>query len=565
MKKIYVIMCFVFGLLTLQAAGLSKAGKYKKAVFTVTTYDANGKELASGQGIYLDASGKAVAAYHLFEGASRAVVTDADGKSYEVATLTGANELYDVITFRVRGIKKAPLLPMAAEESVPGAEVYVWTENTSKSGVAAAGTVKKVDRCGGEDSTAPYYTLAVNDGAGVSGGPVFNVAESVIGIYQEAAKRNDNKGYVLGLSYCNALTTNAFSATSKPFSSIHIPVALPADLSQAESLIYLVAGSQPLDTLLYSQYLDQMLTQFPGEPSGYLSRAAFYAVQGNKELADKDMGTALKVSKKLDETNYECAKIVYSYALVHPEDSLTRWNFDRVVSLCDEAYAKNPQVLYATLKGNAQYAKRDYAAAYTTYRTLCDGSEASPELWFYAMQSQKMQGATVEKQLELADSAMACFTTPYRKEAAPYIYMRAGLRKQAQLYREAVNDYNEYEHLNYGALSARFYYERMEAETQCRMYQQAIDDITKAVSLAPEDPDYLMEKASLELRLNLLDESLASCSSFLNRWKDSADIYRIQGVALCLKGDKTAGMKSFERARALGDDTVDSLIEKYAR
>jgi tetratricopeptide (TPR) repeat protein len=552
-------------LLTLQAAGLSKANKYKKAIFTVTTYGADGKELASGQGIYLDATGKAVAAYHLFVGASRAVVTDADGKTYEVGTLTGANELYDVITFRVKGQRKAQLLPVAAEEAVPGAEVYVWTENTSKNGVPAMGTVKKVDRCGGEDTTAPYYTLTVTDGTGVSGSPVFNSAESVIGIYQEAAKRNDSKGYVLGLSFCNALTTNAFSATSKPFSAVHIPVALPTDLSQAESLIYLVAGTQPLDTLLYSQYLDQMLTQFPAEPSGYLSRAAFYAVQENKELADKDMTTALKLSKKVDETNYECAKIVYSYALVHPGDSLTRWNFDRVISLCDEAYAKNPQTLYATLKGNAQYAKCDYAAAYTTYRTLCDGKEATPELWFYAMQAQKMQGASVEKQLELADSAMACFTTPYRKEAAPYIYMRAGLRKQAQLYREAVNDYNDYEHLNYGSLSARFYYERMEAETQCRMYQQAIDDITKSVSLDASNPEYLLEKASLELRLNLLDESLASCSNFLNRWTDNSDIYRVQGVALCLKGDKTAGRKAFEQARALGDDTVDALIEKYAR
>lgn len=558
-------LCLLTCVVATMAAGLSKAGKYKKAVFTVTTYGADGKELGSGLGVYLDASGKAVTAYHLFVGAWRAVVTDADGKQLEVATLTGANELYDVITFRVNGVKKSATLPVAGVEAVPGAEVQVWTEKTSKNGVTATGTVRKVDRCGGEDTTAPYYTLTMSDDGGVSGSPVFNSAEELVGIYQEAAKRNDRRGYVLGLSFCKELTTNAFSATSKPFSAVHIPVALPEDLSQAESLLYLVAGSQPLDTVMYKQYMEQMVTQFPGEPSGYLSRAAFYAVQGNKEAAEKDMTSALKVTKKADETNYECAKIVYSHALLHPEDSLTRWSFDRVIGQCDEAYAKNPQVLYRTLKGNAQYAKHDYAGAYATYRSLCDGAEASPELWFYAMQAKKMMNAPVAEQLELADSAVNCFTKPYRKEAAPYIYIRAGLRKQAGLYREAVNDYTDYEHLYYGSLSARFYYERMEAETECRMYQQAIDDVTKAVSMDAENPEYLLEKASLELRVNLLEECLASCTQFLNRWTEYSDIYRVQGVALCLKGDKVAGRKAFEQARALGDATVDALIERYGR
>jgi hypothetical protein len=80
-----------------------------------------------------------------------------------------------------------------------------------------------------------------------------------------------------------------------------------------------------------------------------------------------------------------------------------------------------------------------------------------------------------------------------------------------------------------------------------------------------ENPEYLLEKASLELRVNLLEECLASCTQFLNRWTEYSDIYRVQGVALCLKGDKVAGRKAFEQARALGDATVDALIEKYGR
>ena len=38
-----------------------------------------------------------------------------------------------------------------------------------------------------------------------------------------------------------------------------------------------------------------------------------------------------------------------------------------------------------------------------------------------------------------------------------------------------------------GRVTAAFYLQREQAEIQCKMYQQAINDINKAVEMTPED------------------------------------------------------------------------------
>lgn len=45
-----------------------------------------------------------------------------------------------------------------------------------------------------------------------------------------------------------------------------------------------------------------------------------------------------------------------------------------------------------------------------------------------------------------------------------------------------------------GQVSAEFYLIRTQAEMQCRMFQQAINDINKAIELDPQNVNYWVEK-----------------------------------------------------------------------
>ena len=76
-------------LVTAQPAAVKNAGK---AVFTLTTFKADGSLLASSHGIFVGKNGEAISQLKPFEGAASAVVIDNSGKKMNVIRILGANE-----------------------------------------------------------------------------------------------------------------------------------------------------------------------------------------------------------------------------------------------------------------------------------------------------------------------------------------------------------------------------------------------------------------------------------------------------------------------------------------
>ena len=74
------------GLLLAAAAVMAQPAPVKnaaKAVFTLTTFKADGQLLASSHGVFVDANGTALSDWSSFEGAASAVVIDATGKRFK--------------------------------------------------------------------------------------------------------------------------------------------------------------------------------------------------------------------------------------------------------------------------------------------------------------------------------------------------------------------------------------------------------------------------------------------------------------------------------------------------
>ena len=97
-----------------------------------------------------------------------------------------------------------------------------------------------------------------------------------------------------------------------------------------------------------------------------------------------------------------------------------------------------------------------------------------------------------------------------------------------------------------------------------RRYQQAIDDIKEAVNLEPNNILYRAELANVYLRVNMLDEAMATAQECINKAPSVSDGHLILGLAQCVKGDKENGLKNLERAKELGNSQAQTLIEKYA-
>jgi tetratricopeptide (TPR) repeat protein len=168
-------------------------------------------------------------------------------------------------------------------------------------------------------------------------------------------------------------------------------------------------------------------------------------------------------------------------------------------------------------------------------------------------------------QLALLDSCVAQFSRPYLKEVAPYLLSRAQLLMDLGRHRQAVSDLNDYEEVMKAQVNSNFYYMRFRVETEGRLFQQALNDIEKAITMTPQSDLYYAEKASLQIRVGLYDEAVETAKTSIQLAPEHSDGYLFLGLAQCLKDQKAEGVKNLQKAKELGDAQADELIEKYSK
>ena len=246
--------------------------KQRKAVVTVTTYGKDNQKKASGTGFFITETGEALSGYSLFKDAARATVTDADGKEYPVSRILGADELYDVIKFKVEVPKKAVFLPIAREPISQGVIAYLMPYSTGKITKFGEGPVSEVSKL---KEPFSYYKLSMALESGQVNAPVLTADGEVFGLAQEDASGKKEDSYAVSAGYANSLTIQSADAFNSTYSRIGIRKAWPSDVSQAQVSLYLMASSQ--DPKTYQATLNDFIATFPDSPDGYLNRANHYA------------------------------------------------------------------------------------------------------------------------------------------------------------------------------------------------------------------------------------------------------------------------------------------------
>ena len=330
-------------------------------------------------------------------------------------------------------------------------------------------------------------------------------------------------------------------------------------------------SAEQLDNESYLSVIHDVLAQSPNRTEGYIRLASYYMSTGDAAhhaLADENMKKALQVTTQKEETLYQVAKAIYSYmiSLKEGEEAYKEWSYDKALELIREAIKSNNQPLHVQLEGDILFAQGKYTEAFESYEKVNQTSLASAATFYSAAKTKQLiEGSDMNEVLALMDSAIVKLSKPYFGEAAPYFYERAELRAQAGKYREAVMDYNTFFEAVSGEVTALFYYQREQAEMQCRMYQQALNDINKAVDMEPEDVDFLVEKGSVHLRVNQLDEAIATFQKAISMNDQYAAAYRMLGYCQALQNKNKEACANFAKAKELGDTVVDQLIEKYCK
>lgn len=554
MKRITIILSLLM-VWTLASVAAPSAGDLKKALFLLTTYNADGSvRTADTYGVFTSATGEAIGPWSPLSGAASATVTDANGKTYPVETILGANELYDVCRFRVDA--KTTPVAIASSQASSGATLFLVVPNGKK-----AETVEtRLSRVETFMDKYAYYVFPSVEQSCSAGLPFVNAAGQLVGLLQKSGTSDDL--HATDANFYMAQSVTGLSVSDPVYRQTGIRLEMPKD--KKDALILLMMAGDQSDAAKYSRYVEDFIRIFPTEIDGYSARAQQKVVAGDFAGADEDMQTALRQAHDKAEAHAEYARVMYQKLVYNPDTLYKAWTFDRAIEEAREAYRLSPVPAYRHREAQITFSKGDYQGALDLFTSLTTTPlRQNGEVFFEAAQCKSQLKAPQSEVIALLDSAIYACPQPLTAIAAPYVLARGGEYDKAGEYRKALSDYNVYDTLMVGRASAEFYYTRYRCELQVKQYQQALEDIAHAAVVSGRDPFYVVEMASLQLRFNRYEEAIQAADICLERAPESTDAFIIKGLALIQSQKKEEGMQCLQRAKDLGDDRAQGLMEKY--
>ena len=560
MKKITIFITLL--LMPFMAMAQSSAvKKAAKSMFKLTTFDANGNLLHTGYGAFVDANGTCLATWEAFIGASKANIIDAQGRKYDVDCLIGANEIYNVSKFKVvvPEEKKMAITPITiAQTKIEAGNDSWFIEYDIKNPVIKKYQPSKVESF---QNDLPYYIYEQTAPDELAGSPFLNNNGELLGLMQPAKKRTDI--YCPSAQYAMSMTVSGFTSKQATMRLTQMRVALPDNFDQAVVALFMNQGSNANDNIL--GMADEFISKFPTASEGYNSKALYLTDKGQFAEAAKVMEEGIEKCEKKDEPHFDYSKLIFNKLLYSTDSTFTDWTLDKAIAEVDAAMGVNPLPVYNLHKGKILYTAKRYDEAYNIFLDVSKTNMRSAECFYNASLCLQANNAPKEKVVEMLDSAIACLPQPYKADAAPFLMIRGKYLDDNGMYRKAVADYNEYEKLMGKMLNGKFFYLKEQAELKAKLYQPALDDIDKAISLAPNEQLYYAEKAMLQVRVNKIDEGMATAQLCMTRFPDYGDGHAVYGLAQILKGKKKEGMSTLAKAKELGSDMAEPLIEKYSK
>lgn len=547
--------------------------KAKKAVFTITTYGKDGNQLSTGNGFFISESGEALSSYTLFKGAFKATVTDTEGKTFPVASILGADELYDVVKFQVSIPKKIAFLPVAADPVANGTVVYLLPYSTGKNAAFSSGAITEVSKL---KDPYNYYKLAIPLESAQLNAPLLTPEGQVLGLAQADASGKKDISYGLSAAYANSLAITSADFLNTVYTNIGIKRGWPKEIDQATVALYLINSMQ--DAKKQLETVNDFIASFPNSSEGYLSRASLYAYNRSLlaatpaeeanylTMAFDDIHTASKFDTKTGEVYYNQAKLIFGVASGDTTLNNPAWTMDAAMEAIQKAIKEEDQPAYQQLLGDLYFNQQQYQQAYDTYMIVNNSELASSGSYYFAAKAKEnISGFNIGDVIALLDKAIEKCGTSMPPEAGTYILERIDWKLRLSQYAEAVADYNLYETLLTGQISPNFYFLREQAKFRAGDLEGALADIQEAIHASPQTPDYYAEEASVYVRLQKYQEALESIKKAIEIAPDFAACYRLRGVCYVRLEKKAEACEALNKAKELGDPVADKLIKEHCK
>lgn len=546
MKRLYTIMVAMFVGISNIMAQPGSVQKIAKSVFTLTTFNKDGHIIASTQGVFIDNKGTAISTFKPFIGATKATIVDANGRSTDVDAILGADELYDVAKFRINASTTAANL---ANNTTPaGSKVWLVPYSIKK----PAFQQEEISSVETFNNTYNYYIFTTTVPDNAIGCPFVNKDGQVIGLIH-----SNGTVTAIDAQYAKQLKVTGLSTLDAALRETGIRTALPDTEQEAVMMMTLKKGqTSPAD---YEKYVNEFIGKFPASAYGYKEKAIKLSQDAKYEEAEKLMEECIKKATKKDEAYSAYADIIYQKTIYKGDSIYSAWNIDKAIEMIRKAYGVNALPAYKHQEAQYCYFKGDYQQALSMFLDLTKTNINSGELYYEAAQSKAQLNAPANEIEVLLDSAIS--VGQKTGMVAPYYLARAQFFDRQGEYRKALPDYNQYDSLTH-TVDPTFFYARYKCETKLRMWQQALLDIARTCYLAPKEPTYFAEWASLDLRVKRIDEGINAAKTCINLAPEYADGYLLLGLLQREKGQKQESIENLKKALELGDPRAEKYLKE---
>lgn len=546
MKRISIIIMTLVLCASSLMAQPGPVQKVSKSVFTLTTFNKDGGIIASTQGVFIDNKGTAISTFKPFVGATKASIVDASGKSMNVDAILGADELYDVAKFRIIGTTAAA--PIASKASVAGEKVWLVPYSIKKS------PFQQEDISSVENfmTTYNYYIFSTSVPENAVGCPFVNKNGQVIGLMH-----TNGQTTAIDANYAKQLKVTGLSTLDAALRETGIRTALPDTEQDAITMMTLKKGQIPGD--VYNEYTQEFINKFPTSAFGYKEKALYLVDQEKYDEAAKLMEQGIKKSAAKDEAHSNYADLIYQKIAYKGDSTYTAWTLDKAIDEAQKAYAAKPQPVYKHQEAQIYFLKGNYQKACDMFLDLTKSNLNGGELYFEAAQAKTHLKAPAQEIEVLLDSAISVGARTGM--AGNYYLARANFLNEQGQYRRAIQDYNMYDSIA-RPVDASFFYTRYQCETKLRMWQPALLDIARACYLAPKQPTFFAEWASLDLRVKRYDEGISAATHCTELAPEYADGYLLLGLLQKEKGLKDEAIKNLKKAQELGDTRAADYLSK---
>jgi tetratricopeptide repeat protein len=550
-KIFFLLLTLCFSFATMAIAQPSAVKKAANATFTLTTFDTKGSILSTTNGVFVSTDGVCVSTWKPFAGAAKAIVIDNNGQKYDVETMLGANEIYDVAKFKVNA--KTAAAPFASSAT---ANSTAWVVIPTKAGEPIKASINKVEKFMDKYN---YCVLTTSAPEKNNGAPLLNEQGQIVGIYNS----NGNLQSATDARYANDFVLVGLSQNDPTLLQSGIRIGLPQQSDEA--IIALMLSSNKIESLRTAT-INDFLQKFPALNNGYTALASLLFSKGNIAEADKVLQQAISKVKEKNEAHYNYGRMIYqgaTMASLADKAKAQGWTLDKAMSEAIEAYKIKPEPVYKHLQAQITYAKGDYQKAYQEFEALTKTPMKNPELYLEMALCQENLKGSDDAILALLNQSIELCDTPYMDTSSPYFLARANQLEKMGKYRDAMKDLYLYEYLNQGTLEADFYYMREQIEIKGKLWQQALQDILIATKLNPAEPMYCAEASNLLLRLNKFEEAILAAKQAIALKDDYAEAYLVLGIAQCKNNQKAEGIANIEKAKNLGNPQADTFLNQF--